>query len=108
MATAGEICSAYKNCLAEATRFLKTSGYQVDYKEFQFTSKNAELTIKCSEPLYFQKWPYRGTSRRSETVDIVAEIEETIRLSDRKCTRATAFPKIWPAISPNFFFGRSR
>ena len=39
--------------------------------------------------MYFQKWPYRGTSGKRDKIDIVAEIEETIRISDGKCTRAT-------------------
>ena len=32
MATHGEITSAYLNCLAVATQFLKKAGHQVEYK----------------------------------------------------------------------------
>ena len=89
MASKGEISTAYNNCLAEVCRFLNKSGYPIGFKTLKCQATSEDIVIRCVEPLYFQGWPYRGTSGKTAKIDIVAEIEETVRLSDRRCTRAT-------------------
>jgi hypothetical protein len=89
MATKGEISTAYNNCLAEVCHFLNKKGYRIEYRGLKYDSNSEELIIRCVEPFYFQAWPYRGAGGQTVKIDIIAEIEETVRLSDRRCTRAT-------------------
>jgi hypothetical protein len=92
MATVNEIFCAYQNCLLQSCQFLNHNGFAVGYRGIvhRIDSKDNQKLILClTEPLYFREWPYRPTSKRSERIDILAEIIETVRLTDARCTHTT-------------------
>lgn len=89
MPTVRDILTAYQNCLTQACQYLSSSGYAVGFPGIIPRATGQELTISLTEPLYFRDWPYRAASKRSERIDILAEIIETIRVTDARCIHTT-------------------
>lgn len=89
MVNVGYVQRVYNNCLAKTCQFLSNQGFAVTYRNAEFRKVGQDLVVTLAEPLYFREWPYRSGAKPTEKLDILAEIMETIRLSDGHCVRST-------------------
>lgn len=89
MVSASRILQQYSNCLSETARFLNKSGYAVKSSTVIVRKAKSQVVVSLSEPLYFKDWPYRCGCARKETIDILADVIETIDLEEGKCVRST-------------------
>jgi len=89
MATSsGGILKAYNNCLTEMQRILGNLGHKVSQENARATkNSNQTVSIFLNQILYFENWSYRSQSKVQ--IDILADVKETVRLSDSKCTKST-------------------
>lgn len=89
------VLQRYNNCLDESKRVLGKLGHKLHRPALRIDSHTNQerVEVTLAEPLYFENWPYRVSSR--ENIDIVVDICETIRKSDAACIKS--------AVTVNYF-----
>lgn len=98
MVNIGQLQRAYQNCLYHSCQFLNDLGFWVSANNSVVLKpgrKQSQVRVTLGEPLYFRAWPYRtGLTeqaeqvRSTEQVDILADINETISLSNGRCVHS--------------------
>ena len=87
MVTATGVLKAYNHCLDQSQRVLGRLGYRV-HQENARVKKNGDVAnIYLNHPLYFEDWPFK--SQTKHRIDILADVKETVRLSDGMCIKSS-------------------
>lgn len=89
MATVSSLTKIYKTYLNTAKQWMRQRSYDLDVNvDIRVQLCGEDLAeVSTTKPLHFKNWPYRFGSR--ERIDVLAEVHETVQLSNGHCVKAT-------------------
>ncbi|MEM6777729.1 MAG: hypothetical protein AAF670_08720 [Planctomycetota bacterium] len=53
------------------------------------SNEGTSVGVYLNEPLHFKDWPFRGSEKSGERLDILAEVKETINRESGWCTKSS-------------------